>query len=132
MTVVTVSPAFTCSATVPPHPKSSSSGCAAITSTRLGTRPLLRRWEIAFRDQLVRGGAVACLRPLDGPRKQVREETGAVGQAEGAAQPRRGEPRQRRTQPGRGAGGGGRRRETPLAPVGGVLAQPFAIVGERA
>src|SRR2546426_11921403 len=87
---------------------------------------------MAFRDHLVRGGAVAALRPLDGPRKEGRKETGPVGQPEGVAQSGRGEPRQRRTQPGGGAGGGGRSRETPFAPVGGVLAQPFAIVGERA
>src|SRR5207253_5870157 len=86
---LTVSPAFTCSATVPPHPRSSSSGWAAITSTRLGTRALLRRSEMAFRDHLVRRGVVACLRPLDGPRKEVWKETGPVGEPEGVAQSRR-------------------------------------------
>src|SRR5260221_5421388 len=43
MTDVPWSPAFACSATVPPQPRSSSSGCAAITSTRLGMgEPLAR------------------------------------------------------------------------------------------
>src|SRR3989442_14400990 len=116
MPVVTVSPAFTCSATVPPHPRSSSSGCAAITRTRLGTRALLRRSKMAFRDHLVRRGAVACLRPLDGPRKEVRKETGPVGQPEGVAQSRRGGPPPRPPPPGGGARGGGRGPATPLPP----------------
>src|SRR5205807_4479386 len=78
-------------------------------------------------------GVQTCALPisLDGPRKEVWKETGPVGEPEGIAQSRRGEPRQRRTQPGGGAGGAGRSRETPCAPVGGVLAQPCAIVGER-
>src|SRR3989442_14238355 len=119
MPVVTVSPAFTCSATVPPHPRSSSSGCAAITRTRLGTRALLRRSKMAFRDHLVRRGAVACLRPLDGPRKEVWKETGPVGEPEGVAQSRRGGPRPRPPRPGGGAGGGGGGRGRPLRPAGG-------------
>src|SRR5438105_11675743 len=36
MTEVTWSPAFACRATVPPQPRTSSSGCAAMTRTRLG------------------------------------------------------------------------------------------------
>src|SRR5688500_4641214 len=43
ITTVTQSPARACSATVPPHPSNSSSGCAAITSTRLFTAPHLAR-----------------------------------------------------------------------------------------
>src|SRR2546426_5406231 len=39
MTAVTQSPARACSATVPPHPSSSSSGCAATTRIRLGISP---------------------------------------------------------------------------------------------
>src|SRR5256885_9789144 len=41
MAVCTSSPARTCSATVPPHPSTSSSGWAAITRTRLGERVLI-------------------------------------------------------------------------------------------
>src|SRR5207248_9469279 len=41
MAVCTSSPARTCSATVPPHPRTSSSGWAAITRTRLGERVLI-------------------------------------------------------------------------------------------
>src|SRR5689334_2937045 len=41
MAVWTSSPARTCSATVPPHPSTSSSGWAAITRTRLGERVLI-------------------------------------------------------------------------------------------
>src|SRR2546430_15769266 len=39
--VCTSSPARACSATVPPHPSTSSSGWAAITRTRLGERVLI-------------------------------------------------------------------------------------------
>src|SRR5438270_11256830 len=41
MAVCTSSPARACSATVPPHPSTSSSGWAAITRTRLGERVLI-------------------------------------------------------------------------------------------
>src|SRR5256885_14042696 len=53
MAVYTSSPARVCSATVPPHPSTSSSGWAAITRTRLGERVLIDAGPYASGPQLV-------------------------------------------------------------------------------
>src|SRR2546429_4361987 len=53
MAVCTSSPARVCSATVPPHPNTSSSGWAAITRTRLGERVLIDTGPHATGPQLV-------------------------------------------------------------------------------
>src|SRR5207302_2496887 len=62
MAVCTSSPARTCSATVPPHPSTSSSGWAAITRTRLGERVLIDIGPHPPGPQLVAQGAA----PQDG------------------------------------------------------------------
>src|SRR2546429_4715858 len=62
MAVCTSSPARTCSATVPPHPSTSSSGWAAITRTRLGERVLVDIGPHPPGPQLVAQGAA----PQDG------------------------------------------------------------------
>src|SRR5256885_16255757 len=53
MAVYTSSPARVCSATLPPHPNTSSSGWAAITRTRLGERVLIDTRPHATGPQLV-------------------------------------------------------------------------------
>src|SRR5689334_5721473 len=90
MMVVTASPALTCRATVPPHPRSSSSGWAAMTSTRLAIRPR-RDGGRLDRDVECRRG-VAALGPLDGPREQVAEQALAPPQDHDALRRRAEEP----------------------------------------
>src|SRR5256886_2559593 len=69
MAVCTSSPARVCSATVPPHPNTSSSGWAAITRTRLGERVLIDTGPHATGPQLVtqiptpQDGAICLLEP---------------------------------------------------------------------